>query len=135
LNYMIPDLGTIVGYTPSNLEPRYKEAMRRGMGAITIEKVHSFKGQGIASSFSFGMGYGMLQGLCEGVGWGYQLVTPQAWKKLILAGTQKDKGAACQYVHKLFPDVDLKATPRCKTDHDGMADAICMAEFGRRMLS
>ena len=34
----------------------------------------------------------------------------------------------------LFPDVSLLATPRCKKPHDGMAEALLMAEYARRKL-
>jgi hypothetical protein len=35
---------------------------------------------------------------------------------------------------RLFPGVSLRATPRCTTDHDGMAEALLIAEYARRKL-
>jgi crossover junction endodeoxyribonuclease RuvC len=94
-----------------------------------IEKVGSMPGQGVASTFSFGMGYGQIQGLLAGLGIPFELVTPQAWKKLVLAGTTKDKDAAIAYCRRAFPDVPL-VMPRCRVAHDGVADALCILQFG-----
>jgi crossover junction endodeoxyribonuclease RuvC len=97
-----------------------------------IEQVHSMPGQGVKSVFTFGKGYGSLIGLLVGLGIRTELVTPQAWKKVVLAGTVKDKDAAIAYCRRAFPQISLLATPRCKTPHDGIADALCILEYGRR---
>jgi crossover junction endodeoxyribonuclease RuvC len=96
-----------------------------------IEKVSSMPGQGVASTFTFGCGYGQLQGLLAGLGIPYELVTPQSWKKAILAGTTKDKDAAIAYCRRAFPDVPL-IMPRCRKEHDGIADALCLLQYGIR---
>lgn len=96
-----------------------------------IEKVGSMPGQGVASTFTFGTGYGQLQGLLAGLGIPFELVTPQAWKKLILAGTTKDKDAAIAYCRRAFPEVAL-VLPRCRIPHDGIADALCLMQYGIR---
>jgi crossover junction endodeoxyribonuclease RuvC len=96
-----------------------------------IEKVGSMPGQGVSSTFTFGTGYGQLQGLLAGMGIPYELVTPQAWKKLILAGTPRDKDAAIAYCRRAFPEVPL-VMPKCRNAHDGMADALCLMQYGIR---
>jgi crossover junction endodeoxyribonuclease RuvC len=96
-----------------------------------IEKVGSMPGQGVSSTFTFGNGYGQLQGLLAGLGIPFELVTPQAWKKLVLAGTPKDKDAAIAYCRRVFPDVSL-VMPRCRIPHDGIADALCLMQYGIR---
>lgn len=101
---------------------------------VVLEKVHSMPGQGVASMFSFGQTYGMLQGIIRTLQLPMVLVPPQTWKKVILEGTQKDKGAAIQYNRQLYPTISLHATERCTTDHDGMAEALCMADYGRRIF-
>ena len=57
-----------------------------------------------------------------------------AWKKTVLAGTAKDKDAAIEYCRRAFPQVSLLPGPRCRKPHDGMADALCLLEYGRRVL-
>lgn len=34
---------------------------------------------------------------------------------------------------RLFPTADLMATPKCTTAHDGLVDALLIAEYGRRL--
>jgi crossover junction endodeoxyribonuclease RuvC len=99
-----------------------------------IEKVGAMPGQGVTSTFTFGMGYGQLQGLLAGMGTPIELVTPQAWKKLVLAGTPKDKDAAIAYCRRAFPDVPL-VMPRCRNPHDGIADSLCILQYGLRTFT
>jgi crossover junction endodeoxyribonuclease RuvC len=97
---------------------------------VYIEKVHAMPGQGVTSMFSFGEGYGGLKGVCATLGLPYNLVTPQAWKKKVLAGTSKDKEAAVDFCRRRYPQVNLLATERSRVPHDGMADALCIATYG-----
>ena len=95
-----------------------------------LEKVHSMPGQGVSSSFSFGEGYGMWQGILATLGIPYELVTPQAWKKEMMAGMGiKEKGASRVRALELFPQM-TNILSRVK-DH-GRADAILIAAYGRR---
>ncbi len=98
-----------------------------------IEKVHAMPGQGVTSMFNFGMGYGILRMTFTACNIPYQLVTPQAWKKYVLAGLPKDKSSTINYVARKYPNVDL--TPgRKRKPHDGIADAICIGEYGKHLL-
>jgi len=99
---------------------------------VCIEKVTAMPGQGVTSTFSFGVGFGILLGICAALVLPVHLVTPQAWKKVILAGTTKDKAAAISYVSRAYPGVSLLATARSRKPHDGIADAICIAEYASR---
>lgn len=96
---------------------------------VIIEKVHAMPKQGVTSMFNFGKGYGTLIGVCEGCGIPFQLVTPQAWKNEVLAGTAKDKDAAINFVRRRYPNINL--TPgKTRKPQDGIADAVCMAHYG-----
>jgi crossover junction endodeoxyribonuclease RuvC len=96
-----------------------------------IEKVASMPGQGVASTFKFGQGYGALLGITAALGIPTELVTPQRWKGSILAGSAKDKDAAIAYCRRTFPNVQL-VMPGCRKPHDGVADALCLLQFGIR---
>jgi len=98
-----------------------------------IESVHSMPKQGVASTFKFGKGYGEVLGICTALGFKILEPTPQAWKKIMLAGTDKGKDASIQVAENLFPQVQL-VQPRCRKAHDGAAEAILLAEYGRRSL-
>ena len=99
---------------------------------VVVEKVHAMPKQGVSSTFKFGLNYGRILGAIEALGLRYELVTPQAWKKAILAGTNKGKTAAVEFVHRRYPSVNLMPG-RMRTHHDGIADAVCLAEYGRLM--
>lgn len=97
-----------------------------------IEKVSAFPGQGVSSMFKFGFVTGVLHGVIRALGIPLYIITPQAWKKEILAGTDKSKQAAIDYCLRAYPNVSLFRKPTSRTYDDGIADAICLAEYGKR---
>lgn len=97
-----------------------------------LEKVGAMPGQGVVSMFSFGQSVGYIKGVLESFGIPYQEITPQKWKKEF--GLNSDKAASAEVCRRLFPDISLLATPRCKKPNDGMAEALLMAEYARRKL-
>lgn len=101
---------------------------------VYMEKVGARPNQGVVSMFNFGDGYGKVKGVLETLAIPYKLITPQQWKKVILAGTAKDKDAAIAYVSRKYPDLEL-IPPRCRKPHDGIADACCLAELARMEVS
>ena len=96
----------------------------------TLENVHAMPKQGVSSTFNFGMNFGFIQGVLKAYGIPYELVTPQKWKKEF--SCTSDKNTSIEVCKRLFPGVNLKATERCKKDHDGIAEALLIAEYGRR---
>jgi len=110
----------------------------QGLGSppslIVLEKCSAMPGQGVCSMFKFG-------GACEGVvatalalGHSVVEVTPQKWKAEILSGTKRDKEAAIEYCRLRWPGLSL--IPKgCRKPRDGMADALCLAEYGRRIYA
>lgn len=97
-----------------------------------LEKVGAMPGQGVVSMFSFGQSVGYIKGVLESFRIPYQEITPQKWKREF--GLTSDKAKSAEVCRKLFPDVSLLASPRCKKPHDGMAEALLMAEYARRKL-
>jgi crossover junction endodeoxyribonuclease RuvC len=95
---------------------------------VYIEKVGSMPRQSCVSTFTFGKGYGQLIGMCQVLGWSYQLVGVHTWKNKILKDTAKDKDAAISVAHRLFPQVNLVPAGRRKV-HDGIADALCILQY------
>lgn len=93
---------------------------------VVLEKVHSMPGQGVASMFSMGEGFGMWQGIIAAFQIPITLVTPQAWKKKTMAGMGKDKDASRQRALQLYPQLsgDLKLKK-----HHGRADALLLTEM------
>ena len=98
-----------------------------------VEKVSSMPGQGVRSMFSFGRSYGIVLGVLGAIGIPTNLVTPSAWKKVVLEGTDKSKKAAIEYCRRVYPDVNL-VLDGCRVPHDGMADALAIADYGLRKM-
>lgn len=88
-----------------------------------LEQVHSMPGQGVASSFKFGEGYGKLQMALTAIGIPYERVTPQKWQKALGCLTGGDKNISKARAQELFPYI--------KVTH-AIADALLIAEYGRR---
>lgn len=97
-----------------------------------LEKVGAMPKQGVVSMFNFGQSVGYIKGVLETLGIPYQEITPQRWKKEF--GLTSDKVASVEVCKKLFPDINLLATTKSKKPHDGMAEALLMAEYARRKL-
>ena len=95
-----------------------------------LEHVHAMPKQGVSSTFNFGMNFGFIQGVLKAYEIPYELVTPQKWKKEF--SCTSDKNTSIDVCKRLFPTVNLKKTERCKKDHDGMAEELLIAEYGRR---
>ena len=97
-----------------------------------VEHVGAMPGQGVTSMFNFGKGFGWLLGVLEACNIPYELVRPQKWKKefSITGG----KNSSIEVCRRLFPEVSLLPTTRCRKDSDGMAEALLMAEYARRRL-
>lgn len=88
-----------------------------------LERVGAMPGQGVTSMFTFGHAAGVAEGVLQGLGIPYTLITPQSWKKTSgLIG--KDKDAARTRAIQLYPDLrvlDLKGKGQA------VADAILIA--------
>ena len=95
-------------------------------GHACLEQVGARPGQGVSSMFTFGHAAGVVEGLLQGLGISYTLVTPQAWKKRAgLIG--KDKDAARSSAIPLYPELrvlDLQGKGQA------VADALLIARFG-----
>jgi crossover junction endodeoxyribonuclease RuvC len=97
---------------------------------VYIEKVGARPGQGVTSMFTFGVGYGMILGLCLALGEVIKtvLVIPQVWQKELTKQEigESPKDRALLAFEKLFPEQN--------TIHDGCVDAALIAEYGRMQL-
>lgn len=94
---------------------------------VFIEKAGVMPKQGAVSGSRYVGSYEFVRGLCLGLGIPCTPVTPQAWKKKMMAGTAKEKEASIWVVNQIHPHLELTR----KKDH-GKADACLIAEYGRR---
>jgi crossover junction endodeoxyribonuclease RuvC len=90
-----------------------------------IERVHALPKQGVTSSFSFGLAYGIVRGILASTGVPYFLITPQEWKRSFRLGP--DKNEARLVASRMFP-ANVASFARAKDD--GRAEAALLALFG-----
>lgn len=99
-----------------------------------IEKVHAMPGQGVTSMFTFGVGYGMIIGICSCIEniKTTNFVGPQQWQKLLgvnkieAVGTKERAKLKCWELFHKFKEAGVK--------HDGIIDAVLIAEYGRKIM-
>ena len=92
---------------------------------VFLEQAQSMPGQGVASTFKYGVGFGQILGVLAALGIPHRQVSPAVWKRQM--GVTKDKDKARALAQQLFPTAPLS---RVK-DH-GRAEALLIAEWGRR---
>ena len=94
-----------------------------GNNEVWIEDVHSMPKQGVASSFKFGRGFGILIGICAAHGLDINFVAPQVWKKKLglIKSTKEDSVNLANKLYRQKFDVD----------QDGQAEALLIAHYGR----
>ena len=98
---------------------------------VYLEKVSAMPGQGVTSMFNFGMSYGIVKGILGTLGLSYTLVHPKTWQKEVLK--DMPPGSAEAVAVRMFPNTNFLPTARCTKRHDGLIDAVLIAEYGRRV--
>ena len=126
--YQLHRIGAAVRLSTS---PAADPALEKTEAFCVVEHVNAMPGQGVTSCFSFGQNFGFILGLLTAFRIPYELVRPQKWKKEF--SCTSDKNTSVKVAQRLFPGVDLRRTPRCAKPHDGMAEALLMAEYARRI--
>lgn len=105
-----------------------------------IEDVHSIYGSSAKSNFSFGKIVGVKHAFLVALDYDYKLIPPKKWQKRVIEdsdivkdakGKKDTKATALNAATRLFPGVDLRKSKRSTKAHDGIVDALLMAEFGR----
>ena len=84
------------------------------------------------TAFSLGASFGAIRMALAAHEVPFQSVAPTVWKKAY--NLSDDKNQAISLTHDLFPSAVL-VPPRCRVEHDGLAEALLLAEYGRRTYS
>lgn len=126
------DISGTMPYGDTALIDLCRDIRSASKAVCCLEKVGAMPGQGVVSMFSFGKSVGYIKGVLEAFRIPYQEITPQKWKREF--GLSSDKVASAEVCSRLFPNTSLLATAKCKKPHDGMAEALLMAEYARRKL-
>ena len=110
---------------------------------VIFEKLTPLHLASKSSNWSLAHQYGAIEAICISAGLSYTKVPPKEWQAVMFAniaplrkkdGTSDTKARALLKVQELFPNMPLTdpAKPKSKVPHDGIVDAILLAEFGRR---
>ena len=135
--------------------PAIREILDVGPGwHLFIEQVHAIFNCSAGSTFSFGGAFHGPQWMACGLGLPFTLVQPKLWQASVYAGVleirkapitikkgklkgqvrrgpRDTKAMSLLAAKRLFPNVDLKANERCSVAHEGIVDALLIAEHGR----
>jgi len=99
-----------------------------------LEAVHSMPGQGVASTFKFGMNYGQIRMALIAASIGFETVTPGKWQRTMSCLSKGDKKVTRAKAQELFPEVNI-AGRGVKSPTHAVADALLIAEYGRRLYA
>jgi hypothetical protein len=117
----LPDLVSI-------LKERQSSILR-----VFIEKQQVFKGQGIVSSGNLMKHYGEILGVLTALSIPFEEIPPKRWQAVIHGGKHSKKSrkekkqASIQKAKQMFPELEIGKK-------DGRAEALLIAEYGRRLL-
>lgn len=154
VTYM-PENGTMEFYAIPDGDMRdlysfLKYCKERSDEIIAIkEDVHALLNSSAKSTFSFGYANGMIEGMLIALEIPYVLIQPKKWQSGIWINQDKeyvtkknDKGELRRSVdtkhtsynaaRRLFPQIDLRRTPKCKNFDDNKTDSLLIAEYARR---
>jgi crossover junction endodeoxyribonuclease RuvC len=98
----------------------------RTAGAI-VERVSSMPGQGVASSFQFGVGLGSVLSVLQALHIPLEFVTAAVWKRSY--GLGKDKHASLHKARLMYPSAELHLAK-----HHGRAEALLVARYSLNRL-
>ena len=93
---------------------------------VVVENVHSMPGQGLSSTFKFGMACGIIRGVCGALCLPLTLVTPQQWKTAVGLKHRPDKAAARATAMRRFPSLAPRLERVKDTDR---AEALLIGEW------
>jgi hypothetical protein len=111
----------------------FERLIRQGQSRVYIERLLPMppKMGGASANYQRGFSMGMLQAFCVALKLPYELITPSVWQRAFWRGGDT-KQQAILTAERMFPTIDLLPNERARKPHDGMADSLLIAEYGRR---
>lgn len=112
--------------TPRDISESLAEMATNYKCIAIIEQVSSSPQMGVKSAFTFGQGFGLMEGLLTAHKISFERVRPQVWQRAMGCMTKGDKNITKRRAQELFPKI--------KITHK-IADALLIAEYCRRIKS
>jgi crossover junction endodeoxyribonuclease RuvC len=103
---------------------------------IFFERIIPYAMNG-TSALTFGRMLGMMEQMIWDMKIPITFIEAAKWGKEMHQGIDADlkpKAKSLIAFQRLFPGVDMRATQKSKNQHDGLVDALLIAEYGRRKL-
>lgn len=99
-----------------------------------LEQQQAMPEQGVVSMLTIGYGFGALKQCLVDFAIPHEVVRAQTWQKEYNISGKKGntKAQALRICQDLFPDANLLATERSRKSHEGIVDAVLIAEYARR---
>jgi hypothetical protein len=105
-----------------------------GVKTIWVEKAQVMGKESARAMFNYGRDYGYMLGTLNGCGFDINFVPPAVWTGLLHKKSpttfDNPKATSLYVARQLWPDVDLRASDRCRVAHDGIVDAALIAYYG-----
>lgn len=105
-----------------------------GESKIVFEQGQKQPKWGCIGNFANGRSHGVVETVVELLKVPYRPVNPKDWQADVFKGIRKadmdTKSAAKEFCRRTFPNVSL-VPPRCRTEDDNFADALCMAWWAK----
>jgi hypothetical protein len=112
-------------------------------GMVVFEKLGVIFGSSKKTAFSMGYQAGAIEMCCIANNLIYTMVPAKKWQAEMFEGQTKifksgsktkidTKAMALVAAKRLFPKVNLLMTEKSTVPHDGLVDALLMAEYARR---
>ena len=135
------DIPAIIEWMNSLGLSEYKRAI------LAFEDVHPLYGVSVSSTGSLMESKGMIRGIlttyaCAHHNASVVPLTPKKWQstvwltgdKVTKASKLDTKATSLVAAKRIWPGFGFLATPRSKTPHDGLVDALLIAEAARRLF-
>lgn len=105
-----------------------------GVRTIWVEKAQVMGKESARAMFNYGRDYGYMLGTLNGCGFDINFVPPSVWTGLLHKKSpttfDNPKATSLYVARQLWPDVDLRASDRCRVAHEGIVDAALIAYYG-----
>lgn len=118
--------------TKSRIVPSFLASVILGESPLScayVEEVWAMPGQGVSSTFTFGMATGIPVGILAGLGIPTSFLRPAEWRKLAGLTSGEDKAASRARAASLWP---TRSVLFLKAKDDGVAEAALIALAGYR---
>jgi hypothetical protein len=120
--------------------PTLRRLIGRRDAVVVFEDLGVIFGSSKAAAFSMGYQVGIVEALCVAASMPYHKVKAKMWQKEMFQGVPElkkgekrdTKGMALVACQRIFPGMDLTFTERAQKPHDGLVDALLIAEYAKR---